>query len=204
MTIFLKRHKFSIIFCCIILAIVISGFNVGYNHQLRLHSVATGYADTGSWPGSFEIGRRATDKEIQALNISIMPDGRGLPVGAGTVATGEGVYKTKCAFCHGKNGTEGPSAPLVGSMGDTTKAKTIGNYWPYATTLFDYIRRAMPYNMPGSLNNNEVYSLTAYLLYKNKITDQAMVINSVSLPKIKMPAQKLFIDDGRCGGKEIR
>jgi cytochrome c len=89
-------------------------------------------------------------------------------------------------------------------MGDTGKAKTIGNYWPYATTLFDYIRRAMPYNAPGSLSANEVYGLTAYLLNANKIIDSGSVMNTATLPRIIMPARKYFIPDDRRGGPEVR
>lgn len=89
-------------------------------------------------------------------------------------------------------------------MGDTTRAKAIGNYWPYATTLFDYTRRAMPYNAPGSLSAGEVYSLTAFLLYANKIIDSEKVINAASLPQVVMPAKKFFVTDDRRGGPEIR
>jgi cytochrome c len=89
-------------------------------------------------------------------------------------------------------------------MGDTTKAKTIGNYWPYATTLFDYVRRAMPYNAPGSLTANEVYDLTAFLLYANKIIDSAKLVDARSLPAIVMPARQFFVTDDRKGGPEVR
>jgi len=89
-------------------------------------------------------------------------------------------------------------------MGDTTKTKTIGNYWPYSTTLFDYIRRAMPYNAPGSLKDNEVYSLSAYLLYINKIIDSTTIMNRSTLPEVKMPAQPYFVNDDRRGGPEVR
>ena len=110
----------------------------------------------------------------------------------------------KCATCHGRTGVEGPQARLVGAMDDTTKAKTIGNYWPYATTLFDYTRRAMPYNAPGSLTAKEVYGLTAFLLYANKIIDSNKIIDAKSLPAIVMPAKKLFVSDDRHGGPEVR
>jgi len=110
----------------------------------------------------------------------------------------------KCSACHGVRGKNGPYSVLVGEMGDTTKAKTIGNYWPYSTTIFDYVRRAMPFNAPGSLTDNEVYSLTAYLLHENRIIDSNLVINSVSLPRIIMPAKKMYVTDDRCGGAEIK
>jgi S-disulfanyl-L-cysteine oxidoreductase SoxD len=160
--------------------------------------------DTNGYPKTFGIVRTATAEEISAMDIDITPDGHGLPKGSGDVTSGSNIYQMKCASCHGINGTEGPSARLMGATGDTTKAKTIGNYWPYTTTLFDYIRRAMPYNQPGSLSNNEVYSLTAYLLYRNRIVDSATILDAVYLPKIRMPAQKLFVNDDRRGGPEVR
>jgi len=152
----------------------------------------------------FGFGRPATPQEIAALDVAIRPDGKGLPPGSGTAREGKVIYAIKCAACHGKTGTEGPFSRLVGPMGDTTRAKTIGNYWPYATTLFDYTRRAMPYNAPGSLSTAEVYSLTAYLLSANRIIDSGEVITSHNLAGIVMPAKKLFIPDDRKGGPEIR
>lgn len=156
------------------------------------------------WPSHFGFGRIATVKEIAALNISIRPDGKGLPGGWGTAKEGRAIYMIKCAACHGMTGVEGPQARLVGPMGDNTRAKTIGNYWPYATTLFDYTRRAMPYNAPGSLSAKEVYGLTAFLLYANKIIDSNKIIDAKSLPEIVMPARKFFVSDDRRGGPEIR
>lgn len=160
--------------------------------------------DTTDYPASFGFGRVASAAEINALDIDILPDGTGLPAGSGTVGNGRNIYVVKCAACHGKTGREGPQNKLVGAMGDTTKAKTIGNYWPYASTIFDYIRRTMPYNQPGSLSNDEVYSLTAYLLYENRIIDSTVVMQKETLPAVKMPAQKLFVPDDRKGGPEVR
>jgi cytochrome c len=125
-----------------------------------------------------------------------------LPAGSGTVQQGRKVYAQKCASCHGANGLEGPYSHLVSS--DTSKARTIGNYWPYATTVFDYIKRAMPFTSPGSLTNEEVYGVTAFLLYKNKLIDSTKLLNAESLPKVDMPAKKLFVPDNREDGKEIR
>ena len=181
---------------------VIFLITAGSNKNPRSTGVSNN--DTTNWPKSFGFGRAASSEEIAEIDIDVRPDGHGLPSGSGSAAKGRTIYSTKCASCHGKNGTEGPYSILVGAMGDTIKAKTIGNYWPYATTLFDYVRRAMPYNMPGSLSNNEVYDLTAFLLYKNKIIDSATIINAVSLPKVKMPAQTLFVNDDRGGGAEVR
>jgi S-disulfanyl-L-cysteine oxidoreductase SoxD len=169
------------------------------DHNPPLHS-----KDTVGWPSSFGLGRPAVQKEIDAWDISVRPDGKGLPAGSGNVATGLSIYQIKCAACHGKTGIEGPYARLVASMDDTTKTKAIGNYWPYATTLFDYTRRAMPYNAPGSLSADEVYSLTAFLLHVNKIIDSNTVMTAESLPKVVMPARKFFVPDDRKGGPEIR
>ncbi len=155
----------------------------------------------GNLPESFAFGRIATKQEIDSIDIDIMPDGHGLPPGSGGVATGDSLFALKCVSCHSGSG---PYAKLIGAFGDTVKAKTIGNYWPYATTVFDYIRRTMPFNAPGSLTDDEVYSLTAYLLFKNRIIDSITVLNSSNLATIEMPAKKLFVNDDRKGGKEVR
>lgn len=160
--------------------------------------------DTSNNAGRFGFGRAATDSDIKRLNIDIRPDGKGLPAGSGTAAVGALVYAQKCTACHGLTGIEGPQNKLVGVIGDTGKAKTIGNYWPYATTVFDYIRRTMPYNQPGTLTDNETYSLTAFLLYRNKIIDSTKQLDAHSLPHIVMPAQHLFVNDDRKGGREIK
>lgn len=155
-------------------------------------------------PVRFNLGRVATAAEIKAWDIDVRPDGTGLPEGSGTVSAGREIYAAKCALCHGRTGTEGPYNILVGAIDDTTKAKTIGNYWPYATTLFDYTRRAMPYNLPGSLTDDEVYSITAFLLHANKIIDSTTEMNKRSLPAIVMPAQKYYVPDNRQGGPEVK
>lgn len=138
------------------------------------------------------------------MSIAVRPDGRGLPPGSGDALTGQTIYIAKCASCHGSTGREGPSPRLVGAIGDTGKAKTIGNYWPYSTTVFDYIRRAMPLNAPGSLTNGEVYSLTAYLLSANKIIPAKTMLDSATLAAVKMPARDFFITDDRRGGHEVK
>ena len=163
------------------------------------------------WPQSFNIGRPATEQEIAKLDIDVQPDGKGLPTGSGTVIAGKAIYASKCAACHGRTGIEGPNNRLVSHVSENkaygteiSKEKTIGNYWPYATTLFDYIRRAMPFNAPGSLTNEEVYSVTAFLLQANDIIPPDGTINAENLPKIIMPAQKHFVTDDRKGGPEVR
>ncbi|MEI6949973.1 cytochrome c [Paraflavisolibacter sp. H34] len=154
------------------------------------------------WPGQFGFGRRAHADKVAAIDIDVRPDGKGLPSGRGTVAEGRQVYQLKCAPCHGVNGVDGPYNHLVYT--DTSDAKAIGNYWPYATTLFDYIRRAMPFTAPGSLTNAEVYNVTAYLLHANKLIDSTDVLDARTLPLVAMPARKLFVPDDRKGGPEIR
>ncbi|WP_316824421.1 cytochrome c [Pedobacter miscanthi] len=160
-------------------------------------------------PAKFGFGRPATAQEIAVWDIDVRPDGKGLPAGQGDVKKGRVLYAQKCAMCHGVDGTEKPGLKLPGNalVGDTSatsKPKTIGNYWPYATTLFDYMRRAMPYNLPGSLSNDEVYSITAYLLNANKIIKADVVLDAKNLHKVVMPAKKLFIMDDRKGGPEIK
>ena len=125
-----------------------------------------------------------------------------MPPGSGNVKDGKKVYTAKCAACHGANGSGGVYSRLVDT--DTSKEKTIGNYWPYATTVFDYIRRAMPFNAPGSLTDREVYNVTAYLLAANRIIDSNMVIDRMNLSSVQMPAKHLFVSDDRTGGPEVR
>src|SRR5262249_28535373 len=137
-----------------------------------------------------------TPAEIAPWNITVMPDGTGLPGGSGTAAQGAAIYAQKCAACHGENGRGGgPSALLIGGppRGSLDGGKTIPNFWPYATTLFDFIRRAMPYQAPGSLTAQEVYALTAYLLAGNRLIGETDVIDAQTLPKVKMPNADNFI-----------
>lgn len=149
-------------------------------------------------PLSFGFGRAASQAEIDSIDIDVRPDGKGLPAGSGNALSGKEIYLVKCLPCHSGSFQAGPQ--LISDTLKVSRTKTIGNYWPYASTVFDYINRAMPYNSPGSLTADEVYSLTAYLLYANKIIDEKMVLNSVSLPKISMPAKDMFIPDDRKGG----
>lgn len=166
------------------------------------------------WPDAFGFGREATEVEIAAWDIDIMPDGTGLPPGSGTVAQGADVYAAQCAACHGPTGTEGPNDRLVGrepregfpfgQSPEMRSMRTIGNYWPYATTLYDYIHRAMPQATPGTLTPDEVYSLVAFLLHKNEIIAEDAVMNAETLPQVVMPARDRFVVDNRRGGAEIR
>ena len=156
-------------------------------------------------PKRYGIGRPATPAEIAAIDIDVRPDGRGLPAGRGTAAEGAPLYAAKCAACHGATGREGPNDVLVGRDSrpgfpfaqDPALPHTIGNYWPYATTVFDYVRRAMPPTAPGSLTDDEVYALTAFLLRANEIITDEAVMDRATLPKVMMPAQKYFTPDTR-------
>jgi mono/diheme cytochrome c family protein len=142
------------------------------------------------------LGREVTPEEIAAWDISIPPDGSGLPPGSGNAAEGETVYNAKCAGCHGVEGVKGPADRLVGGTGSLASKKpikTVGSYWPYATTLFDYIRRAMPFSAPQSLSNDEVYALSAYLLCLNNIIDPEARMDAKTLPQVKMPNRDGFV-----------
>ncbi|RYG01856.1 MAG: cytochrome c [Chitinophagaceae bacterium] len=156
------------------------------------------------WPVKFGFGAKASAEDITKLDIDVRPDGTGLPSGKGISSEGRKIFALKCAVCHGATGSEGPQNKLVTTWPDTTRDKTIGNYWPYATTVFDYIRRSMPLNAPGSLSDADVYSLTAYLLAQNKIIDSSTTISARNLAKIEMPAKKYYVNDTRKGGHEIR
>ena len=141
------------------------------------------------------IGQTPTEELIKAWNIDIAPDGTNLPNGAGSVAQGRKIFADTCAACHGEHGTEGPMDRLVGGRGtlDTKKPiMTVGSYWPYATTLYDYIRRAMPLNNPQSLSADQVYAVTAYILRMNKIIPDDAVLDRNSLPAVKMPNRDGF------------
>jgi len=143
------------------------------------------------------LGRPATPAEIAAIDIDIPPSGEGLPTGAGDAGAGETVYQAKCAVCHGAAGQGKPADRLVGGVGTLASDKpvrTVGSYWPYATTLFDYIRRAMPLNAPMSLTDDEVYALTAYLLAQDGIVPKDSVLDAASLPKVRMPNRGGFVD----------
>lgn len=141
------------------------------------------------------LGIPATPEEIAGWDISIGPDGAGLPPGSGTAAAGKAVYEAKCLSCHGVEGAGQPNDRLVGGVGtmrDAAPIRTVGSYWPYATTVFDYIRRAMPYVAPHSLMNDETYAVTAYLLALNGIIGEDEVMDASSLPKVVMPNRDNF------------
>lgn len=150
--------------------------------------------------GGYGLGRLATSEEIKAWDIDISPQGEGLPPGQGTVRDGAEIYATKCSSCHGTRGTEGPMQKLVGGRGTLLSnhpIKTVGSYWPYATTLFDYIYRAMPPAAPQSLSSKEVYAVVAWILYRNEIISESDVMNAKTLPAVNMPNRNGFVPDPR-------
>jgi cytochrome c len=143
------------------------------------------------------LGRVATPDEIASWDVSIGPDGAGLPPGRGTPKQGETVYAEKCVACHGEKGAGKPNDQLVGGRGslggDQAPVKTVGSFWPYATTLFDYVRRAMPLNAPKSLSDDEVYAVSAYILQLNGIIGEGDVMDAQTLPQVQMPNRDGFI-----------
>jgi cytochrome c len=149
----------------------------------------TGFAQTPN------LGKPLTPDELAGWDINILPEGTGLPAGSGTPSVGARIYSAKCAMCHGENGKGGTNARLVGRdpIKDMESEKTIANFWPYATTLFDYIRRAMPWRQPRTLSNDEVYALTAYILSLNELIGENETMNARTLPKVRMPNRDGFI-----------
>jgi S-disulfanyl-L-cysteine oxidoreductase SoxD len=142
------------------------------------------------------LGVPATPEQIASWDISVGPDGAGLPPGSGTAGAGAAIYTAKCLACHGEKGAGRPNDQLVGgqgTIGTPGAVRTVGSYWPYATTLFDYIRRAMPIVQPQSLTADEVYALTAYLLYLNGVIDETAIMNAATLPAVVMPNRDNFV-----------
>jgi mono/diheme cytochrome c family protein len=143
------------------------------------------------------LGRVATPEDIAAWDISIGPDGAGLPAGSGSARQGEAVYMAKCLGCHGECGAGKPNDQLAGGQGTLgpgqTPVKTVGSFWPYATTVFDYVRRAMPLNEPKSLSNDETYAVVAYILRINGVIGEDDTIDARTLPAVRMPNRDGFV-----------
>lgn len=143
------------------------------------------------------LGRKIAESDLKAWDISILPDGTNMPPGSGTAALGAPIYAEKCVACHGEGGKGGRSAALVSTVplaGNGIEAsKTIANFWANSTTLFDYIRRAMPWPSPRTLTDDEVYALSAYILAQNKLIGEGDVMTAQTLPKVKMPNRDNFI-----------
>jgi cytochrome c len=143
-----------------------------------------------------KLGRPATPQDIAAWSLTVFPNGKGLPSGHGNAGAGKSVYEHYCASCHGSNGTGGSADELAGAQHRLTDAnpdKTIGSYWPYATTVFDFVRRSMPPTAPGSLSNDQLYAVTAYLLLINGLIAESADMDAATLPQVKMPNREGFI-----------
>ena len=206
-----------------VLAACGGGANTARDTTARAGRPAETFAryDAGAVPGGpgagvrYGFGHMASPAAVAAMDRDVGPDGAELPPGRGTVAQGTALYATQCAMCHGKSG-EGmaPAYPqLVGRdpraehfvfASDPKLPHTIGNYWPYATTLFDYIRRAMPHTAPGSLTDDQVYALTAYLLAANKVIPDSATLDAAALRLVKMPYADRFVRDDRTGGPVVK
>ena len=149
---------------------------------------------------TYGFGKPASAREIAGWDIDASPDGRGLPPGAGTAAHGKALYEAQCAACHGMKGEGGLADRLVGGRGTLNTDKpvmTVGSFWPYATTLYDYIRRAMPFTAPQSLKPEEVYAITGYVLFLNGIVGENDRLDANTLPKVRMPNRDGFMRDPR-------
>lgn len=149
-------------------------------------------------PNAQPFGRTPSAAEIAAWDIDVRPDGAGLPAGSGTVAQGRAVYDENCAACHGPEGRNGIRDRLAGGQGTLASGapiKTVGSFWPYATTLFDYIRRAMPYQAPASLSADETYAVSAYILHLNGILPAEGGLDRASLPRVRMPNRDGFLPE---------
>jgi len=172
------------------------GLGVAILFVLQLFKPAVGVAQSPKQG----YGRPPTAEELRAIDIEVTPDGKGLATGGSTAAAGKSVYTRRCETCHGPTGTEGPQDILVGGKGSLATPKplkTVGSYWPYATTLWDYIRRAMPFDHPGTLTTEEVYGATAYVLFMNGIVKEQDVIDQTTLVQVAMPNRNGFVADPR-------
>lgn len=166
-------------------------------------------AHAQGYPTKFDFGAPASAEEVAEVTISIAPDGKGLPTGKGDHAAGKKVYERACSGCHGENlqgvaalpdMPSGTALRLIGGRGTLATKNpvlTVESYWPYATTVFDYVRRAMPFQAPGSLKADEVYAVVAYILAEANIIDKTMVLDAQTLPRVEMPNRDGFISDPR-------
>lgn len=143
-----------------------------------------------------KLGKPASAQEIAAWSMTVFPDGKGLPAGRGNAVEGKAVYEQHCAQCHGIKGAGGSAGELAGAkhgLTESTPDKTIGNYWPYATTVFDFVRRSMPLDAPGTLSNDQLYAVSAYLLHINGIIPETAEMDKTTLPQVKMPNREGFV-----------
>jgi mono/diheme cytochrome c family protein len=167
---------------------------------IALAFIAVASAADAAQQGPYGIGRAATAAEIAGWNIDIGPDGRGLPPGSGSVTHGREVFEQQCVACHGDKGQGGVGDRLVGgqsTLATSKPVKTVGSFWPYAPTLFDYIHRAMPQNAPESLSNEDVYAVSAYILHLNGLLPADAILDAKTMAAIKMPNRNMFVGDTR-------
>lgn len=200
---------------CTLVVVGLSACSPTSNERQDATNASFASYDAGAVPGgpgakqSYALGHAAADSAIAAMNQDIGQDGAELPAGSGSVARGAVVYAAQCSQCHGAKGEGLPTFPkLVGrdsagapkpefQFATTNKTKTIGNYWPHATTLFDYIKRAMPFATPGSMTDDDVYAVTAYLLSANAIIADTVTLDAATLRAVRMPARDKFVPDNR-------
>ncbi len=164
--------------------------------------LVSGSALAQGYGGPYDFGSAPSQEELAKIDIDVMPDGRGAPPGQGTYAEGKQVYEAKCAACHGADlkGVKGAGEALMGGRGSLASgqpSKTVESYWPYASTLFDFTYRAMPFNAPGSLSPNEVYAVTAYILAEADIIEKDQTVSADNIGSIEMPNRDGFISDPR-------
>jgi mono/diheme cytochrome c family protein len=163
-----------------------------------LAAAALAFTASAALADSPKLGKPITEHDIAPWDVTVFPDGKGLPAGQGNAVDGAKVYAQKCSACHGDNGKGGAGyAPALFAFNKLTDGidapKSIGNFFGYSTIVFDFVRRAMPFNMPRTLSNDEVYALTAYLLYINKVIGESDVMDAKTLPAVKMPNRDNFI-----------
>jgi len=186
----------------VVVLVAAAGSPEGLRFDPGVTAVARAFRPAGVFAQSptFGVGRAPTPEELKAIDIDVTPDGKGLVAGRGTAAAGKDVYTRRCETCHGPTGKEGPQDVLAGGQGSLATPrpqKTVGSYWPYATTLWDYIRRAMPFDHPSTMSIDDVYATTAYVLYLNGIVGERDVLNETTLPQINMPNRNGFTSDPR-------
>ena len=169
--------------------------------EMRVVAFVAGVAFTSALQAQvYGFGKPASEREISGWNIDVSPDGKGLPPTSGTAVRGKPLYEQHCAACHGMKGEGKPADPLVGGRGTLATDRpvmTVGSYWPYATTVYDYINRSMPFNAPQSLKPEDVYAITAYLLFLNGIIGETDLMDASSLARVEMPNRKGFVLDPR-------
>jgi cytochrome c len=201
------RLRATALLVAIVSAACASGDGVGSSTSASaIDEADLRYALPDGAPGRFGLGSEASAARIAMWDTDVKPDGEGLPPGRGSVGEGQIVFLTYCVACHGPTGVEGPNDVLVGSEPWTEwpGSVTVGGYWPYATTLYDYIARAMPQLTPGILTPNQTYAVIAYILHRNGVVPADAVMDAETLPAVRMPARDRFVVDDRRGGQEVR